>query len=1349
MLAIFQDLRLEKYLTEDAPKPSKTDKTTDEEKRALEAWNAGDSRARGRIVLAISDAEIVHILCADTAKQMWNQLAAVKEPKGRLGVLTARRTLYRLMAEEGFDMAEHVAKLRQLQDELHTMGNKVADEDFLMILITSLPESWDTFTTSYLGANGTKATLSSQELVGILMDEARRRKGKETNETVLQARQKGRGPSDRECYNCHKKGHMSRDCWAPGGGREGQGPSGRKGKDRSNQAQEQESLNNIAYMAFHSANNNEISKYDWVYDSATTSHICPNREAFIEFSQHNGSVKGIGSEVESHGRGTVLINLKVGDQILQHRLRNVLYIPSAPNCLMSTGRFDQSGGFSVFGNGKCILKDAKGRTVGEGVLKGLLYVLNARAQLHDEQANLATPNKPSWDQWHRRFGHISISSLQRLDKEGLVTGLSIDRSSIASSTCESCIQAKHARKPFPQEASNRSEIPGERTMSDVWGPIAVRSIGGYYYYISFMDDSTRFSTVLFLKDKTEAYDRVVEWCENTKRQFGKYPRWIRFDNGTEYINQKVKDWLASKGIGLESTAPYSPSQNEVAERFNRTMLELVRAMLFEKKLPDWLWDQAVAHANYLRNRAPTRALDGMTPHEAWFGKKPDVSHLREFGCDVWVHDETKNLSKLKPRAQKMIFMGFNDGSKSIRYYDPSKRNIKTSRNITFSENEEPRKMEYQEIPPSLRSEGEQEDSSVSETQIPEIEPDKAPVDQSPVNQPTDQTTPNQADNPNPLPNRTLRIRTPIDYHKSNNPAARKPGERFKEPSPVSPADPSRSTVSSTAKTRERAQFARQSDPVHEIIDQFMGLGSEEYAFISRIGEPDLPKSFEEAINCSEGEKWKEAIEAELKVMKEMGTWELVDLPAGRTPIGSKWVFDKKRDANGKIVKYKARLVAQGFSQKPGVDFSNNGTFAPVMRFETMRTGLALAAVNHFDLRQFDIKGAYLNGYVEEELYMKQPPGCDDGSGRVCRLIRSIYGLKQAGNVWNKELDEKLKELGFTRLKSDYCCYMRESGNEFVMAMVWVDDILSIASEGRFNDMLEKDLGKFFEIKSLGKPDFLLGTKVTQDPENYSISLSQTAYIETLLEKFGLQNLNPVTTPMDPNVKLDDYGKTDDPDKQGEQDTRVSASYAALIGSLMYLAISTRPDISFAVNKLAQFTNDPKPKHWTAVKRVFRYLKGTKSHALTYGGNDPNLASEDLQIFCDADWADGEDRKSISGYVLIIAGGAVAWSSRKQSTVACSTPEAEYIATAHVAKQVLWHRTLLEELGFHVPSTSTIFSDNQGAIAISHNPEFHARTKHIDIAYHFVRDHVQKGTLDTIYVYLPRDSRAPNTRSSHQ
>jgi hypothetical protein len=259
---------------------------------------------------------------------------------------------------------------------------------------------------------------------------------------------------------------------------------------------------------------------------------------------------------------------------------------------------------------------------------------------------------------------------------------------------------------------------------------------------------------------------------------------------------------------------------------------------------------------------------------------------------------------------------------------------------------------------------------------------------------------------------------------------------------------------------------------------------------------------------------------------------------------------------------------------------------------------------------------------------------------------------------------------------------------------------------------------------------LLGMKVSHDKEKQIVMLSQTHYIDKIIERVGLQDANPVSTPLDPNVNLEVEETEGDNDQ--EIDDRASSTYAKAIGSLMYAAIGTRPDIAFAVHLLARFTKSPKPKHWTAVKRVFRYLKKTREYSLTYGGSDQTWEPE-LTMYCDADWASSSDRKSISGYIFLLAGGAVSWSSKKQATVALSTAEAEYVAATHAAKQILWHRSLFNELEIQQPETSVLFSDNQAAIAISHHPEFHARTKHIDIAHHFLRDLVESGTIEIIYV----------------
>ena len=948
MLAVLQDLGLDKFIAIDAKLPESADPTkpTDEELEQQRKWREGDTKACTRIELAIGDAEMIHISGAMTVREMWSQLTLVKESKGRLGVLATRRALYRATAEEGFDMVEHISNLRKLQEELHLMDNKVTDEDFVMILITSLPESWDNYTSSYLGSSGNKPTLSSHELVAILMEEDRRRKGRNNDSaTSLQAKgqNKGKGTDPKvECYNCHKKGHMSKDCWAKGGGREGQGPKGRRGPNRgnrSNQAEEtNSSLNDVSYMAF---SGDKPSKGEWYLDSGSTSHICTQRDLFTDYTPlQNSSVAGIGpTPANAVGRGTVIIDFSENGRTIPHRLKEVLHVPDAPNCLISGARIDEAGGSFSGGNGKCVIKDKSGSIIGRGTKMGRLYLLDTKIQ---EKANIATTSKLTWDQWHKCYGHVAISALQRLNRENMVDGMSIDHSSTPSQSCESCIEAKQAHRSFPQEAENRSQEPGERIMSDVWGPAAKESIGRWKYYISFTNDCTRYVHVLFLCDKSQAFDWIKEHVAQIKRQFGKVPKWIRFDNGKELINDKLKKLAADEGIIIEASAPYSPSQNGVAERFNRTLLEIARAMLIAGNLPTFLWDEAVAHAAYLRNRAPTRALNGKTPYEAWHDKRPNVSHLREFGCDVWVLDESKNRTKLDPKSKKMTFVGFMDGSKSIRYYDQKTRSIKVSRNVAFNENQDPQEVNIITSIPGLQAEGENDEIPSSQTK-PEIEPTL------PKNTTTSQDTQLKQIEPPEQPK--LRTRSNlIDYRKMSNPQARLSSPRY-TPYPIPILNPtpspdaSKPTELSEEKSRNQEQ-ANLAQDQEQIIDQIL-QDQLEYSF-SVINQDD-PKTVEEALNGPDATKWKEAMETEMETIKRMGTWELEELPKERQTIGNKWVFLKKKNEKGEIIRFKARLVAQGFSQKPGTDYSNDGTFAPVMRFESLRTLLALAAVNNWKI----------------------------------------------------------------------------------------------------------------------------------------------------------------------------------------------------------------------------------------------------------------------------------------------------------------------------------------------------------------------------------------------------------------
>jgi hypothetical protein len=368
----------------------------------------------------------------------------------------------------------------------------------------------------------------------------------------------------------------------------------------------------------------------------------------------------------------------------------------------------------------------------------------------------------------------------------------------------------------------------------------------------------------------------------------------------------------------------------------------------------------------------------------------------------------------------------------------------------------------------------------------------------------------------------------------------------------------------------------------------------------------------------------------------------------------------------------------------------------------------------------DVKGAYLNGILKEIIFMRQAEGYEDGTGRVCRLVKTLYGLKQAGREWNEQLDEKLKSYGYKRLLTDPCVYIRREGEDFGIIAVWVDDSLLFASSDKTMAHMKETLRSAWQVTDLGEPSKIVGIEINRTKD--AITISQQSYIEDILRREGMNEANPVGIPMDPNVKLQENPDTNEPNR--------SNSYARLLGSLQFLANSTRPDITYAVNKLASYTANPGLQHHGALKRILRYLKGTKTLGITY--RKSQIATEDDNLFhgyADAAFANADDHKSTTGYVFMAAGGAVTWKSKKQTIIALSSTEAEYVALSDAGREACWLRNLYGELGFPQNSPTIIRGDNEGSVILTHNPQFHQRSKHIAIRHHWVRDLVNTKQLD--------------------
>ena len=486
----------------------------------------------------------------------------------------------------------------------------------------------------------------------------------------------------------------------------------------------------------------------------------------------------------------------------------------------------------------------------------------------------------------------------------------------------------------------------------------------------------------------------------------------------------------------------------------------------------------------------------------------------------------------------------------------------------------------------------------------------------------------------------------------------------------------------------------------------------EWATVAGLKEP---KNYQEAMSTDKV-KWRAAMETEFVSLQKNEVWDLVRLPGGFKAIGSKWVFKTKVTPEGSIERHKARLVAQGFNQKYGMDYDE--TCSPVVRSESVRTVITLAAKKKLLVHQMDVTTAFLNGMLEEEVYMKQPEGFEQKGQEdlVCRLKKSIYGLKQSPRCWNAVLDQHLKSNNLKQSSADPCIYTSTEG-ETVIVAVYVDDILITTEKEKTMRKINKLISERFEVKDLGILNSFLGVQVKMTSEG--IWIGQSGYTKRVLDKFEMAETKPVFTPVDVSQNLNSES-TDSVDK---------SFYQSAVGSLLYLLNWTRPDITFAVNNVARFTCNPTKEHWTAVKRVLRYLKGTIDYGITYTRD----SKDNLVGYCDADWAgDVNDRKSTSGYVFTLAGAPVSWRSKKQTCVALSTAEAEYVALASAAQEAVWLRELIHQLDGPSKEATIMYDDSQSAIAMTKNPQFHGRSKHIAIKYHYIRGEVEKGTVRLVY-----------------
>lgn len=493
------------------------------------------------------------------------------------------------------------------------------------------------------------------------------------------------------------------------------------------------------------------------------------------------------------------------------------------------------------------------------------------------------------------------------------------------------------------------------------------------------------------------------------------------------------------------------------------------------------------------------------------------------------------------------------------------------------------------------------------------------------------------------------------------------------------------------------------------------LSEEGKSFRSAILSEETPTSIKEAL---ESKIWKEAMKSEMDALKKNETWEKCVLPPGKKTVGCRWVFNTKYKPDGTIERYKARLVAKGYTQTYGIDYSE--TFSPVAKIDTIRVLFSIAANESWPLHQLDVKNAFLHGELLEEVYMEAPPGFEDDfkDGEVCRLKKSIYGLKQSPRAWFGRFTMAMKKYGFKQSNSDHTLFLKRRGKLVTCLSIYVDDMIITGNDEEEMKKLKENLFAEFEMKDLGRLKYFLGIEVLRSKQG--IFICQKRYILDLLAEIGMIDCKPVDTPMAANLKLYMEEGAVLADKE---------RYQRLVGKLIYLS-HTRPDIAYAVGVVSKFMHKPQASHMEAVWRIIKYLKGTVGHGVLFKSH----GHLKVQAYTDADWAgDKGDRRSTSGYFTLVGGNLVTWRSKKQKVVALSSAEAEFRGVARGLAEVLWIRKLLTEIGFSQNKATKIMCDNKAAIQISENPVQHDRTKHVEVDRHFIKEKLEAKIIELPFV----------------
>ncbi|GJY38444.1 putative ribonuclease H-like domain-containing protein [Tanacetum coccineum] len=1007
----------------------------------------------------------------------------------------------------------------------------------------------------------------------------------------------------------------------------------------------------------------------WYLDSGCSKHMTGNRSKLKNFvekfigtvrfgNDHFGAIMGYGDYV-------------YGDSVISR----VYYVEGLGHNLFSVGQFCDSDLEIAFRKHSCFVRDMNGVDLLKGSRSTNLYTISIDDMMKSSPVCLLSKASKikSW-LWHRRLNHLNFGTINDLARKDLVRGLprlKFEKDHLCSA-CQLGKSKKYSHKPKTENTN--MEVLHTLHM-DLCGPMRVQSINGKKYILVIVDDYSRFTWVKFLRSKDETPEFVINFLKQIQVGLNKTVRYIRTDNGTEFVNQVMSKYYEGVGIFHQTSVPRTPQQNGIVERRNHTLVEAARTMLIFSTAPMFLWAEVVATARHTQNRSLIHTRHNKTPYELVHDKKHDLTFLRVFGVMCYPTNDSEDLGKLQAKADIGIFVGYAPSRKGYRVYNKRTRRIMETIHITFDElHQTMAHVRISSGPKPIMMTPRQLNSGLAPTHVhatsyvpptdKELEILFQPMfdeyfEQSRVNEqvpsatvvnaqvvplgtslsttfaqdaPSTSVSPSSSDMQPPARHQGVAdgpivedtLITQHALHPSFNPVTGEPGSAQSSSEDVSLAEPNQVT--------QPPDHLRKWSKDHP-LDNIVGNPSRPVSTRKQLASDALWCCFHTELSKVEPKNFKMAVTED--------SW----FEAMQNEIHE---FDRlELDEYGDVLKNKARLVAKGYRQEEGIDFEES--FAPVARIEAIRIFIANAATKNMIIYQMDVKTAFLNGDLQEEVFVSQPEGFEDPDNptHVYRLKKALYGLKQASKAWYDTL------------------------SKFLMANNFFKGAVDPTDELQISDVDD-------------------GTNVVF---LRTISFSKNPEASLLIRKYASQNLK-------------EYGW--------------SLTCRLHNGGSLKLDEDSRG---------FQYQAKPTKKHFEAIKRVFRYLKGTINMGLWY----PKDNAMSLTAYADADHAGCQDsRRSTSGSAQFLGDRLVSWSSKKQRSTAISTTEAEYIAMSGCCAQILWMRSQLKDYGFDF-NKIPLYCDNKSAIALCCNNVQHSRSKHIDIRHHFIREQVENRVVELYFV----------------